>query len=474
VPRPLAALLLAALALTATASAGAASLLPSTPYGAASDAGQDAGQDVGQDGAHAHLHKQVRPPARTAGVPHSTVSNQRCVRGRAGAFRCHGVDLLSFVPLEDFRGSEALAPLGGGTSDLWGWTDPETEDEYVLIGKTNGTAFFRVTDPTRPVYLGALLNSSPAQLIWHDIKVYADHAFIVSESAGHGMRVFDLTRLRGVTAPQTWTEDVNYPLAFSAHNLAINEETGYAYVVGGNNALLAPDACLSGLHMVDISEPKRPVPAGCHLRGEGPGTAGGLLGVDGVASYIHDTQCVVYRGPDADHSGREICLNSSETHLSVVDVTDKLAPVQLSRVSYPSVGYAHQGWLTEDHRTFLMGDELDEGRTTDRTRTLLFDVTDLDAPRFLAAHRGSTNAIDHNMYVKDGLVYQSNYAAGLRVLDARQAGRGRLREVAFFDSFPEHDDPRFVGTWSNYPYFPSGTIAFSGIDEGLFLVRLAH
>ncbi len=461
--RYLAALLLVLLAVSTTAYAGGS--LFSTPEQ--------------REGARAHLAKDIRPPLASEGIPTRTVSNLRCVNGRAGSFPCKGMDLLSFVPLADFKGSEALAPLGGGTSDLWGWTDPKTRDEYVLIGKTNGTGIFRITDPTRPVYLGALRNTSPAQLIWHDIKVYKDHAFIVSESAGHGMRVFDLTRLRGVTTAQDWTEDVNYPLAFSAHNVAINEETGYAYIVGGNNGLLVPDACLSGLHIVDIRDPKRPRPAGCHLRGEGPGTALGIVGVSGVASYIHDTQCVVYRGPDKEHRGREICLNSSETHMSVVDVTNKLAPRQIGKAAYPKVGYAHQGWLTGDQSTFLMGDELDEGESVENTRTLIFDVRDLDKPRFLKAHNHRTTAIDHNMFIKDGLVYQSNYAAGLRVLDTRNAAKGSLREVGFFDSFPAHDQPKYVGSWSNYPYFPSGTIAFSGIDEGLFLVRaqksvLAH
>ena len=453
--RYLAALLLVVLGVTATSYAG------SSPF--------TAQQRVE---AREHLQKDFRPPLRSEGIPTTTVAGKRCVNGKAGTFPCKGVDLLSFVPLDDFRGSEALAPLGGGASDLWGWVDPETQDEYVLMGKTNGTAIFRVTNPLKPVYLGAILNSSPAQLQWHDIKMYEDHAFIVSESAGHGMRVFDLTRLRGVTEAQDWTEDVNYPLAFSAHNIAINEETGYAYIVGGNNGLAAPDQCLSGLHMVDIRNPKLPVPAGCHLRGEGPGTAGGLVGAGGVASYVHDTQCVVYRGPDKEHQGKEICLNSSETHLSAVDVTDKLAPVQISRVEYPEVGYAHQGWLTDDQATFLMGDEGDEGSTHENTRTLIFDVSDLDELRFVKAHDHRTTSIDHNMYVKDGLVYQSNYAAGLRVLDTRNAAKGALTEVAYFDTFPEHDEPEFVGTWSNYPYFPSGTIAVSGIDEGLFLLRM--
>ncbi len=44
--------------------------------------------------------------------------------------------------------------------------------------------------------------------------------------------------------------------------------------------------------------------------------------------------------------------------------------------------------------------------------------------------------------------------------------------MAHFDTYPDSNRPRFNGTWSNYPYFPSGTIAVTGIGEGLFLLRL--
>ena len=424
----------------------------------------------------ADAHKSARPaPTDDNGIPVGAVSNAKCVNGKAaGTFPCKGVDLLSFTPLSDIGGAapSGVDVLGGGVSDLWGWTDSETGDEYVIMGKTNGTALFRVTDPTAPEFLGQIPNQSPGQLVWHDIKVYKDHAFIVSESVQHGMNVFDLTRLRGVTEPQTWDADAHYPTAFSAHNIAINEETGFAYIVGGNTGLVVPDQCLSGLHMVNIQDPKNPTFAGCHAMGEGRGTA--ALGVlpESPVSYIHDTQCVVYRGPDADYEGRELCFNSSEDHMSIVDVTDKLLPRQVALVEYPDTAYAHQGWLTDDMRYFMMGDELDEGDTAEKTRTVLFDVSDIDAAEFIGVHEGRTPAIDHNMYVKDGLVYQSNYAAGLAVLDTAGVAKGSLREVAFFDTFPKHDDPEFVGTWSNYPYFASGTIAVSGIDEGLFLLKV--
>jgi choice-of-anchor B domain-containing protein len=421
--------------------------------------------------ARVHTHKSERLTAAQAGVPTTRLSDVPCVDGMAGPFACSGVDLLSFVPLDEIRGDESRAVLGGGLSDIWGWTDPENGDEYVIFGKTNGTAFFRVTDPTNPVYLGEIPNTAAAQLIWHDIKIFKDHAFIVSESVGHGMRVFDLTRLRGVTEAQTWTEDVNYPLGFSAHNIAINEDTGFAYLVGGNNGLVAPDQCRSGLHMVDINDPQLPIFAGCHALNEGPGTAGGLAGVP-TAAYVHDTQCVIYRGPDQDYTDREICMNSSEIHMSVVDVTDKLRPVQVSVIEYPQVGYTHQGWFTEDYRYFLLGDEGDETGHGTNTRTMIFDVSDLDAPVFVGAHEATTPSIDHNLYVKNGLVYQSNYTAGLRVTDTDRLAEGVLEERAFFDVFPANDNPTFNGTWSNYPYFASGTIAVTGMDEGLFLLRV--
>ena len=151
---------------------------------------------------------------------------------------------------------------------------------------------------------------------------------------------------------------------------------------------------------MDIRTPNNPLFAGCH---------------DTVRT--HDTQCVVYRGPDAEHRDRQICFSSNGNHVEEVDVTDKFAPLTLSSSTYPQLAYVHQGWLTEDHRFFLLGDELDESSFGLSTRTHVFDVSDLDAPAHLFAHDLGTRAIDHNLYVRDNRVYEANYTSGLRVLE---------------------------------------------------------
>jgi choice-of-anchor B domain-containing protein len=370
-----------------------------------------------------------------------------CVDGQAAYFPCDNVNLSSFLP---------MSSIGGGRgSDVWGWTDPETDRRYAIAGRDNGTAFVDVTNERRPVYLGNLPTSGTQNVIWRDIKVYADHAFIVSEAREHGMQVFDLTQLRDVNrraAPVTFTETAHYAGFGRSHNIAINEDSGFAYAVGSREDI---HACAGGLHMVDIRQPAAPTFAGC-------------VAEDG---YVHDAQCVIYDGPDTEFTGREICFNSNEDTLTIVDVTDKSAPVQLARVGYSTASYSHQGWLTDDRGYFLMGDELDELRTGVPTTTLIWDVSDLTAPTQFSRFVNDTTAIDHNLYIDGNRVYQSNYRSGLRILNSSAIGDGVLSEAGWFDTWPEDDDTAFShGTWSNYPFFENGLIIVHGYD-GLFMLR---
>ncbi len=386
-----------------------------------------------------------------------TGSERRCEGGKIGEFSCAEVDLEAFLPLRDVGGERGVM-----ANDIWGWTDPASAREFAIMGRTDGTSFIEVTDPSNPRYLGNLpLHAGARPNLWRDIKVYKDHAFIVSDGAGpHGMQVFDLTRLLRVdNAPALFTEDAHYDRIASAHNIAINEETGFAYAIG---ASAGGETCGGALHMIDIRQPKAPVFAGCF--GD-PATGRARTG------YTHDNQCVTYKGPDTRFSGREICFNASETAVGIADVTDKANPRAVGVGAYPNVGYAHQGWVSEDHRYYYLNDELDEvAGTVGKTRTLVWDVQKLDEPVLVNEFLGTTSASDHNMYVRGNYMFQSNYVAGMRVLDISDPANPR--ETGYFDTVPWGDDtPGFAGSWSNYPYFPSGTIVVSSMREGFFVLR---
>jgi len=367
-------------------------------------------------------------------------------RGFAGEYPCHNVDLLGFISLED---------LGAGNSadgnDVWGWTDPVSGREYAIAGTETGSSFVDITDDT-PCVLGFLRTHTRSSL-WRDIKVFQGYAFIVSEASGHGMQVFDLKRLRTMTCTgeiRVLTEDAYYDQFGSAHNLVINEDSGFAYSVGSTT-------CSSGLHVVDIRNPLRPTFAGC-------------FGEDG---YVHDAQCVNYQGPDQKYVGKEVCFCYNEESLTIVDVTDKDDMKMISRKEYQGSQYTHQGWLLPNGRYLLLNDELDEVyNSKHNTRTMLWNVDSLENPSLANDYYNAETVIDHNLYTLGNRAYLSNYCGGLRIYDTTEAANGGdMSEIAYFDVAPDCDTTEFFGSWSSYPYFPSKKIVVNSIERGLFVVK---
>ncbi len=376
---------------------------------------------------------------------------RRCTEGAVESFDCNDIELLAYIPISLLTAPESAR--GIRANDNWGWTDSETGREYALVGRNDGTSFIDITDPTNPMLVGDLPKTpnTPRSQLWRDIKTYGDHAFIVADGAGaHGMQVFDLTRLRDVLDPPVvFDPDLLYRgdglnVVESSHNVIINEETGFAYLTSRGCA---------GMHMVDISEPMEPTFVGCSEPG---GT--------------HDAQCIVYRGPDESYRGREICLRMSGNRFQISDVTDKSNPVELSTASHPNPAYMHQGWVTEDHRYFMMDDESDViAGNVETTRTLVWELDDLEDPILVKEFFGSLPASAHNLYVKGDFTYQANYKYGLHILDTSDPLNPV--EVGMFDTSPFGTGPGFGGAWSTYPFFDSGTILVTSMQEGLFMLK---
>jgi choice-of-anchor B domain-containing protein len=380
-----------------------------------------------------------------------------CSGGLADRFACSDVDLLSFLP---------LSAIGGGrgtmTNDVWGWADPDTGKDYALVGLNDATAFIDVSDPLEPIYVGRLpkTESAPAAA-WRDIKIDENYAYIVADSAPtHGVQIFNLEHLREYDGePITFAVDNHYDNVSAAHNIVINEDSAFAYVVGANSG---GETCGGGLHMINIEDPNNPSFAGCF--------ADVSTGIQGTG-YSHDAQCVIYHGPDEQYQGREICIGSNETAISVADVTDKRNPVALGAATYPNVAYSHQGWFTDDHKYFYMNDEGDEASgLVEGTRTLIWDLQELEDPILVGEYISDNPSVDHNLYIRGDLMFQSNYDSGLRIFDI--SDRENIRQVAWFDTVPwGPDGGGMTGSWSNYPYFDSGIIVVTSMNEGVFIVK---
>ena len=370
-----------------------------------------------------------------------------CENGFAGIYPCNGYDLLSRIPLEYFESVEG--------NDSWGWTDSFDGKEYALMGLDDGTAFVDISDPEVPLYLGKL-PSATVNSSWRDIKVYEDYAFIVSEAPGHGLQVFDLSKLRSVKTQQTFDSDLNFNAFGNAHNIAINIESGFAYVLGSK-------LFDGGPAFIDINSPMNP----------------SIVGGYSFSSYTHDAQVVKYHGPDTRFKEKEILFGSNSiggenNQLIILDVTDKKNPELISSIEYSNAGYTHQGWISDDHKYFFLGDELDELKIGHRTKTRVFDIQNLENPIIHNTYYGQTASIDHNLYVKGSKIYMANYTSGMRVVDFNNISDNDFREEGYFDTYPSDNSTNFFGAWNVYPFFSSGVILISDINYGLFIVKSSN
>ena len=366
-----------------------------------------------------------------------------CIDGLAGIYPCNGYDLVAHISLDILTAEEG--------NDIWGWTDHDTGKEYALMGLDNGTVFIDISDGVNPIYLGKLPTATGTSS-WRDVKVYGTYAYVVSEAIDHGVQVFDLKRLRNVSnPPQIFTADGQYTDLGNAHNIVINEQSGFAFPVGTDR----DDQFNGGVHFLNLQNPIVPI----------------LAGGWGLNGYTHDAQVITYNGPDSEYYGSEIFVGANEDQVVVVDISAKNEPVTLATLPYPNIGYTHQGWFTEDQRFFILGDELDEVTQGFKTRTLIFDMESLENPVLHHTYLGPTNAIDHNGYVLGNDFFLANYTAGVRILDITDIDTKIVTEKAFFDTYPSNNNTQFAGVWSVYPFFESGNIILSDINSGFFIIR---
>ena len=344
--------------------------------------------------------------------------------------------LLAQIPLNNFAGNQGFG------NDCWGYTSPSGR-EYAIMGLERGFGFVEITNPTNPVIVETI---SGPQSDWHDVKVIGEYAYGVSEG-GAGVQVMDLSAIDSgsVTLVRNWQANGHS----TTHNIVSNPERGTLFICGANIGN-------GGLIRCDLSDPTRPTPfAGW------------------TEMYVHDAQVVDWEGGPLD--GREIAFVASgldggftSTGLRIVDITDPNSPQTLSTLFYPSAGYSHQVWLSSDRKYLYLNDELDEPNgLVGVTTTRVISVEDPANPFFVGTFSSGRPSIDHNLYTRDGLIFQANYRSGLRVFDASDAVNPV--EVGFFDTFPNSDSAQFNGAWSVYPFFESNTVIVSDIERGLFV-----
>lgn len=307
--------------------------------------------------------------------------------------------------------------------------------EYAILGGARHVLIFDITNPTQPQLKAKY--EGQTNTVWREFKSYKNRVYGVSDATNEGLMIFDFSN-----APDTIKRTYfSNQLFGSAHTITLDTVSGRIYLNGQGNKI----------RILDVSQdPDKPV-----LLGR-PSVSGG---------YIHDSFV----------KGDTLYASSGYEGYFIYDCTNPDTAVLITSLP-PAGGYHHNSWLSKDGRYAYCTEEIPTGRPI-----LIVDLQDIANANievvgsFLdqALPVGDKNAIPHNVYIRDSLLFDSQYEDGLLVYNISNPTAPAL--VAYYDTHPENTEYNtYYGCWGNYPWLPSGTIIAGDMQNGLQLLKMVQ
>ena len=304
--------------------------------------------------------------------------------------------------------------------------------EIAIIGSTAGTHFFDVTDPVNSTEVAFVAGSYTGEGVIHrDYHDYQGYLYIVCDEGPSTLQIIDISDLPNSI---NTVYDSNQLFA-RAHNIFIDTATAKLYACASNVAM----------QVYSLVNPIDPL----------------LLYSYTDVGHVHDA----YVRNDTAY------LNCGNDGFRIVDfhyldLPGGVAPIELaSLTSYPDAGYNHSGWLSDDGNIYAMQDE------NHGADVKILDVSDFNNISVLSIFNSGVDSqsMAHNGIIKDSLLYLAYYHDGLRVFDI--SNPNSPSQIWMYDTYLINDHNSYKGAWGVYPYFSSGNIIISDMQEGLFVVE---
>lgn len=325
-------------------------------------------------------------------------------------------------PREDINGE---IPWNGNPEDgiyqgISGYTDPEG-NEYALLSSSRGLSIIDIADPTNMTEVQLVPLDGGA--IHRDVEVYQNYAYVGGQQ-GSTTSVIDLSGLPNL-APVVHTIvpslDFSHTLNIADGHLYLNSAAGHCRIY-------------------ELSNPTFP----------------GLINVY-TADDCHDSYV---------QGNLMISAGGFTSRFTLVDITNKAAPVILGFTPIQSGIYAHSAWLSEDGNTLYGFDEFNVHDV------MIFDITDRANPTLLSTFSTPENTRIHNGAIKDGYLFLAYYESGFVVLDVSDPTNPVM--VAQSQTWSDGASGDYNGAWNVHLSLPSGKLLVSDTKGGLFVYEATY
>lgn len=316
-------------------------------------------------------------------------------------------------------------------SSVWGFT--KGGHEYVLAFRRTGTSIVDITNPAAPVqvyFAAAVVNSD-----WREGKVWGNYAYITNEGGG-GLQIINFSALPSgnITSANVtnWTGGTfnSQTISFTKSHTIWIDENGIGYIYGTNYGN-------GGAIMVNLAANSTNPP---------------IVGIYNQ-EYVHDG---FVRGDTL------WAAQIYEGNFRAINVANKANPVVMATQSTTRT-FTHNTWLNNAGTVVFTTDE------TSNSSVEAYNITDLSDIQLISKFNATgSSAIPHNVHVKNNFLVIAYYRDGVVLADATHPEK--MIQVGNYDTSPSYSGSGYNGCWGVYPYFPSGTIAASDIETGLYIL----
>ena len=319
--------------------------------------------------------------------------------------------------------------VGNIYNEVWGFV--QNGHEFAVIGSTQGTHIFDVTDPENSIIVASINGgSTSSQVVHRDFHTFQGYLYAVADEMDSStLQIIDIKNLPNSFSVVYDSND----LITRSHNIFIDEANATMYSCGGKI-----NGSPNNLSLISLDDPENPV----------------LISQYNNQGYVHD----IFVKNNIGY------LNCAENGFHIVDFSQPTSPVTLgSLTDYPFKGYNHSGWLSENN-IYVFADE------NHGYKLKVCDVSNVNDIQVLSTILSEVdeNSIAHNIIINGNLLYVSHYYDGLWIWDISDPQN--VTYVTSYDTYPLENGNSYKGAWGVYPFLPSGNILVSDMQFGLFVL----
>ncbi len=328
------------------------------------------------------------------------------------------------------------AAYNNAYNETWGFV--QNNHEFAVIGSTEGTHIFDVTDTENISQVAFIEGAITGPIIIHrDYHDYNGFLYIVADEGPSTLQIVDISDL-----PNSFEKVYDSSeLIIRSHNIFIDTATATLYSCGG--ATFMGGGTFAAFSLENPTQPSL------------------------IANYSNSPWGYVHDAYVKDNIGYLHCGGNG---FYIVDFSDVENPEVLGVLdSYSGLAYNHSGWLSEDGQTYIMCDEA-HGR--DVYLLDVSDPTDIKVASTINSGGSETQSIAHNVIVRGNYAFVSYYYDGLHIFDLSEPETPC--QAGNYDTSQWGYDNNYRGNWGLYCHLPSGLVVASDMQEGLFVFKIVE